>query len=393
MSAVRPVAPPARVLMGPGPSDVAPSVLRALASPTVGHLDPAFLAVMDEVRDMLRRVFGTDNEFTMPMSGTGSAGMETCVVNLVEPGDRVVVGVHGVFGRRLAEVARRAGALVRTVDAPWGRPLDPEDVRRSVADGCDVLCVVHAETSTGVLTDLGPYRAIADEAGALLLVDAVTSLGGVPVEVDRHGLDAVYSATQKCLSCPPGLSPVTLSDRARDRMGRRRAPPQSWYLDLGLIARYWGGERAYHHTAPVNMLYALHEALRLALEEGLGARFARHRETSGALAAGLEAMGLELPVPRESRLPPLTLVRTPDGIDEAKVRRHLLSRYGLEIGGGLGELRGRAWRIGLMGNSCTPRHVTLCLAALADALRAQGFTPAGDPLEAAQASLHSAEST
>ncbi len=382
-----PVAPPSRVLMGPGPSDVPPSVLRALSAPTVGHLDPAFLSVMDEVREMLRTVFGTANELTMPMSGTGSAGMETCVVNLVEPGDRVLVGVHGVFGTRLAEVARRAGAEVETVEAPWGRPLDPDDFRRVAKAGYDVLCVVHAETSTGVLTDLAPFAAIARETDALLLVDAVTSLGGVPVEADRHGLDAVYSGTQKCLSCPPGLSPITLSDRARQKLASRRSPVRSWYLDLNLIARYWGGERAYHHTAPVNMIYALHEALRLVLDEGLEQRYRRHRDHADALARGLEAMGLVLPVPEGSRLPPLTLVQAPDGVDEAAVRRHLLEQFGLEIGGGLGELKGKAWRIGLMGSSATTRHVTLCLAALADALHAQGFTPRGDALAAARARL------
>lgn len=382
-----PIEPPGRILMGPGPSDVAPSVLRAMAAPTLGHLDPAFLRIMDQVREMLRTVFGTDGELTLPMSGTGSAGMETCIVNLVEPGDRVLVGVNGVFGGRLAEVARRAGAEVRTVEAPWGRPLDPDDVRRSAQRGCDVLCVVHAETSTGVLQDLTPFRAIADEAGALLLVDAVTSLAGVPVDVDRHGLDAVYSGTQKCLSCPPGLSPVTFSERARARMARRQTPAQSWYLDLALIARYWGGERAYHHTAPIHMIYALHEALRLVLAEGLEERWRRHRTCSDALSAGLRAMGLSLPVPEGARLPPLTLVEVPEGVDELRVRQHLLAGYDVEIGGGLGDFRGKAWRIGLMGSSCTPRHVTLCLAALSDALRAQGVTLPGDGVAAAQDTL------
>ncbi|MFW5921258.1 MAG: pyridoxal-phosphate-dependent aminotransferase family protein [Polyangiales bacterium] len=383
-----PAMPPARVLMGPGPSDVPPSVLRALSQPTVGHLDPTFLEVMDQIRVMLRAVFGTENELTMPMSGTGSAGMETCFVNLLEPGQRVVVGKNGVFGTRMAEVARRCGAEVREVAAPWGRAVDPEDLRRAAKDGgADLLCAVHAETSTGVLQDLAPLRGIADEAGALLLVDAVTSLGGLAVDVDRHGIDAVYSGTQKCLSCPPGLAPVSLSARAHERLDARERPVQSWYLDLGLIARYWGGERAYHHTAPVNMLLGLHESLRLVLAEGLEARFERHRRHAAALVAGLEAMGLALVVPEAERLPPLTTVRIPDGVDDAAVRKHLLAAYGLEIGGGLGDLKGKAWRIGLMGASCTRRHVTLCLAALADALRAQGVPPKADPLAAAQALL------
>ena len=358
-----------RVLMGPGPSDVPPEVLAALARPTIGHLDPAFLKILDETQEMLREVYGTHNALTLPISATGSAGMETCFVNLVEPGDRVLICRHGVFGGRMAEVARRCGAEVTVVDAPWGRAIDPDDVARAAKSGAfKVLAIVHAETSTGVLQDLEPFRAIADSCGALFLVDAVTSLGGVPVELDRHGVDAAYSGTQKCLSCPPGLSPVSFSERAREIIAGRTIPAQSWYLDLSLIGQYFGGERVYHHTAPVNMVVALHEALRLVLEEGLGARYERHRTQARSLYDGLEALGLELIVPAEIRLPPLTLVRVPDGVDDAAVRRRLLTEHDLEIGGGLGEFKGKAWRIGLMGASATAEHVELCLSALRDAL-------------------------
>jgi alanine-glyoxylate transaminase/serine-glyoxylate transaminase/serine-pyruvate transaminase len=359
-----------RTLMGPGPSDVPPRVLEALSQPTIGHLDPVFLQMLDDTQSMLRKVFGTNNALTLPMSGTGSAGMETCFVNLIEPGDRALICRHGVFGGRMAEVARRCGAQVTLVDAPWGRALDPDEVAK-VAEGQSfkALALVHAETSTGVLQDLTPFRAIADSCGALLIVDTVTSLGGVPVEVDRFGIDATYSGTQKCLSCPPGLSPVSFSERARRASSTRKTPVQSWYLDLNLIGQYFGGDRVYHHTAPVNMIFALHEALQLALEEGLEHRYARHREQADALWRGLGALGLELPVEASVRLPPLTLVRIPQGVDDRIVRARLLEERGLEIGGGLGDFKGKAWRIGLMGASATPRHVELCLEALEDALR------------------------
>jgi len=367
-----PFEPPVRVLLGPGPSEVPPSVLAALARPTIGHLDPAFLGLMDEVRELLRAVFETRNVLTVPMSGTGSAGMETCFVNLVEPGDPVVVGVHGVFGTRMAEVARRAGARVQTVEAAWGTPLDPAAVREAARrHGAKIIAVVHAETSTGVLTDLAPYRAIADEAGALLLVDAVTSLGGIPVGVDRVGVDAVYSGTQKCLSCPPGLAPVSLSAAAEAVLAARKTPVASWYLDLSLIRQYWGSERVYHHTAPINMLYALHEALRLAVAEGQAAREARHRDAASHLWQGLDAMGLRLLVDAPHRLPPLTTVKVPDQIDEAAVRKHMLTNAGVEIGGGLGPLKGKVWRIGLMGHAATRAHADRCLAAMKAALSAQ----------------------
>ena len=358
-----------RVLMGPGPSDVPERVLKALSRPTIGHLDPEFLEVLDQTQSMLREVFGTKNELTLPISATGSAGMEACFVNLLEPGDHALVCRNGVFGGRMAEVARRCGAEVTLVDAPWGQPIDPDDVAKAAkARGYKALALVHAETSTGVLQDLSPFRAIADACGALLVVDAVTSLGGVPVDVDRMGIDAVYSGTQKCLSCPPGLSPVSFSERARALLAARKTPVQSWYLDLSLIGQYFGGDRVYHHTAPVNMIFALHAALRLVLEEGLDARFARHRAQADALYAGLASLGLELPIDPAVRLPPLTLVRIPEGVSDVEVRRALLNDHGLEIGGGLGDFKGKAWRIGLMGASATPRHVELCVDALRSAL-------------------------
>jgi alanine-glyoxylate transaminase/serine-glyoxylate transaminase/serine-pyruvate transaminase len=378
---------PQRVLMGPGPSAVPASVLAAMARPTIGHLDPAFLRVMDEVRDMLRNAFETTNVCTLPMSGTGSAGMETCVVNLIEPGDRLLVGMNGVFGARLAEVARRAGAEVTAVPCAWGRAVDAQQLAQAAAGrSYKVVCCVHAETSTGVLQTIEPIKELADRLGALLLVDTVTSLGGVPVALDRRGIDAAYSGTQKCLSCPPGLSPVSFSARAQAAFASRKLPVQSWYLDLNLIGQYWGQERAYHHTAPVNAIYGLHEALRLIEEEGMEARARRHLVHARALAAGLEALGLELVVPEGERLPPLTLVRVPDGVNEAKVRQHLLAEYDLEIGGGLGDFKGKAWRIGLMGYGSNRSNVMLCLAALRDALAAQGVAVPGDALEAARAS-------
>jgi alanine-glyoxylate transaminase/serine-glyoxylate transaminase/serine-pyruvate transaminase len=352
----------------------------------VGHLDPFFLGVMDQLRDMLRAVFQTQNALTLAVSGTGSAGMEAVLANLLEPGDEALIGVNGVFGERMVEVARRLRAEVTPVPAEWGRPVDVE-AYRSAAQGrrYKVVCVVHAETSTGVLQPLAPFRALADELGALLVVDAVTSLGGIPVDVDAQGLDAVYSGTQKCLSCPPGLSPVTFSERASRVIAERRSPVSSWYLDVSLVQRYWGSERVYHHTAPINMLFALHEALRLVLEEGLEARFARHRLQHRALVAGLEALGLSVPVAPEHRLPSLTAVHIPDGIDDARARRHLLHEFGLEVGGGLGPMRGRAWRIGLMGEGAARRNVELCLCALSSALHAQGHRTAGDALAAARA--------
>jgi len=358
--------------MGPGPSDVAPSVLQAMSRPTLGHLDPRFLEIMDETAAMLRAVLGTENRLTLPISGTGSAGMETCLVNLLEPGDRALIGVNGVFGTRMCEVARRCGAEVTPVEARWGEAMSTEALRAAAGGRAyKLVAVVHAETSTGALQPLAGLRELADELGALLMIDAVTSTGGVPVDLDDHGVDAMYGGTQKCLSAPPGLAPVSFSDRAVAALQDRKSPVQSWYLDLSLITKYWGGERAYHHTAPVNSVYALHEALRLVLEEGLEARYARHARHGASLAEGLEGLGLSLPVAANTRMPQLTVVSIPDGVQDKAVRAHLLEHLGLEIGGGLGPMAGKVWRIGLMGSACTERNVTLCVAGLEQALAAQ----------------------
>jgi len=360
-------------------------VRAALGAPTVGHLDPFFLQVMDEVCAMLRTVLGTENRLTFPVSGTGSAGMEACLVNLIEPGDRVLVGQNGAFGGRLAEIAARAGAEVTRAEGQWGRQIGAEALAKA-AEGKKhkVVCVLHGETSTGVLEDLAPIRELSTELGALLLVDAVTTLGGVAVNMDAAGIDALYSGTQKCLSCPPGLSPVSFSARAEDVMASRKTRVQSWYLDVSLIKNYWGTERAYHHTAPINMMYGLHEALRLVLAEGMDAREKRHRTNARALAAGLEALGMSLRVPERERLPPLTTVRIPDGVDDAATRRALLDDYGIEIGGGLGPFKGNTWRFGLMGAGSTRRNVLLCLSALASILGSGGIRPNADPISAAE---------
>ncbi len=383
-----PVTPPDRILMGPGPSDIAPRVLAAMAAPTVGHLDPYFLQVMNETQQMLRQVFRTENQLTMSVSGTGSAGMEACVVNLVEPGDRVVVCINGVFGGRMADVAARCGAEVTTIERPFGEVFTPEEV----ADVCKrvspkVLGIVHAETSTGALQPLEDISRIVHDAGALLLVDCVTSLGGCPIEIDKWEIDAAYSGTQKCLSCPPGLAPVTFSERAVAAIDERTTKVASWYLDITMVRNYWSdSSRAYHHTAPINMNYGLHEALRIVLEEGLDARHARHRRNHLALRAGLEAMGVEYAVAEEQRLPMLNAVRIPEGVDDKAVRSQLLSDYGIEIGGGLGPLAGKTWRIGLMGEASTPRNVLLFLAALDACLKAQGHeTSPGAGVAAANA--------
>jgi len=378
--------PGIRVLMGPGPSDVPARVLQAIASPTIGHLDPYFLKVMEETQELLRRVFRTENQLTIPVSGTGSAGMEACFVNLVEPGDRVLVAVNGVFGTRMCDIVGRLGAELVRVDAEWGRALDPADVEKAAGSGdLKVLAVVHAETSTGVLQPLKDLSRIAREAGALFLVDTVTSLGGVEVQTDTWGIDAVYSGTQKCLSCPPGLAPISFGERALAALDARATPVPSWYLDLSMVRDYWGAERKYHHTAPINMIYALREALRLIDEEGLEARFARHLRNHRALVAGVEAMGLSMQVPPGERLPTLNTVRIPDGADDAATRRALLRRFGIEIGGGLGALSDKVWRVGLMGASSSERHVITFLAALQTVLRDQGLKVESGGLEAAAA--------
>ena len=343
---------PDRLLMGPGPSNPYPEVTAAFARPLLGHLDPEFLRILDETCDRLRTVFGTSNALTLPISGTGSAGMEACFVNLVEPGDTVIVGVNGVFGERMCEVARRAGAEVVRVDADWGTTIDPQRLLDAHAEHPEAraLAVVHAETSTGVENDVAPLRALAD-TDTLLLVDTVTSLGGIPLHVDEWGIDACYSGTQKCLGVPPGLSPVTFSARAVERIGSRRTPVQSWYLDLGLIGDYVGTARKYHHTAPTGMIVALHAGLGVVLDEGLDAVWQRHQDVGRTLQASLPAFGFSLIAPEGARLPQLTSTRVPDGVDEAALRRQLLADYDIEVGGGLGAFAGVAWRIGLMGHT------------------------------------------
>lgn len=359
--------PPPRLLLGPGPSLVHTRVLRALSSPLLGHLDPIFLNVMNDIQCSLRGVFETNHPFTIAISGTGSAGMEASMVNLVEPGDSVIIGINGVFGTRLASVVERCGGKAIRVEAPWGECIQPEAVEQALARSGPVkaVAVVHAETSTGVHQPLVDIAALCRSHGALFVVDAVTSLGGLPVGVDRLGIDVCYSGTQKCLSCPPGLSPFTMSERALAAVKGRRTPCQSWYLDMGLISEYWAeGSRAYHHTAPISMLYGLREALRLVEEEGLTVRYRRHQINSDALLAGLEELGLTPLPPAGYRLPMLNCVTVPAHIPEADIRTGLLSRYGIEIGGGLGPLKGKVWRIGLMGESSTEANVLTLLNAL-----------------------------
>lgn len=356
---------PQRILMGPGPSDVPPRVLEAMGRPTIGHLDPVFLQLMDEIRNMLQKVFRTANPMTLAMSGTGSAGMETLFVNLVQPGDRVLICINGVFGQRMADAAGRCGADVQTLEAPWGQVFDQDQVIAAIEQfrpAC--VAIVHAETSTGAHQPVDKLGAACRKSGALLLLDCVTSLGGAPVEIDAWQVDAAYSGTQKCLSCPPGLAPVTLSPRAVERIEKRKSKVQSWYLDLGMIRQYWGQERFYHHTAPVNMLYGLHEALSIVLEEGLEARFARHVQMHQLLRAGLADLGINYVSQAGRHLPMLNAVAIPAGLDDLAVRRKLLNDYGIEIGGGLGVFKGKAWRIGLMGHAATRRNVVLLLTAL-----------------------------
>lgn len=378
-----PFHPPQRTLLGPGPSDVSPRILDAMARPTVGHLDPSFVGLMDEIKALLQYAFRTENRLTIPVSGPGTAGMETCVVNLIEPGDTAVVCINGVFGGRLQAMAERCGATVVPVEAPWGRAVDPAQLERALArhPAAKVVAFVHAETSTGVLSDAEALARVAQEHGCLTLVDAVTSLGGSPLEVDAWGLDAVYSGSQKCLSCTPGLSPVTFSQRAVEAVEQRAVPVQSWFMDVTQVMRYWGeGKRAYHHTAPINPLYGLHEALLILHEEGVEAAWARHRRHHEALKAGLSALKLDLIVPEAERTPQLNAIAVPDGLDEAAVRRRLLEEHHLEIGAGLGAFAGEVWRIGLMGHSSRPENVIRCIEALGSALMDEGVDV--DPGEA-----------
>lgn len=376
--------PPRRVLLGPGPSPVEDRVLEAMAAPVLGHLDPLFLHCMDDIQSMLRYVFETNNRVTIPISATGSAGMEAALVNVIEPGDEVVVCIHGVFGERMADIVARAGGKAVIVRAEWGHAVDPKDIEAAL-DSCKpkALAIVHAETSTGVLQDLTGLAELAHSRGALLIVDAVTSLGGHPVGVDRNGIDVCYSGTQKCLGAPPGLSPITFSEHAIEAIRARKTKVQSWYLDVTMVEKYWGADRTYHHTAPISMNYALREALRIVCDEGLEARWRCHELNHRALVAGIEAMGLKMNVAAENRLWSLNAVRVPEGVDDARIRTRLLNDSNIEIGGGLGPLKGKIWRIGLMGSGSSRENVMLVLDALHRAFEAEGHAcPSG--LEAAQ---------
>ncbi len=365
--------PPVRTLMGPGPSDVSPRVLAALAQPTIGHLDPLFVTLMDDVKRLLQFAFQTSNELTIPISAPGSAGMEAAFVNLVSPGDTVIVCQNGVFGGRMKENVERCGATAVMVQDRWGDPVDPQKVEEAFGKHPEatLLAFVHSETSTGVRSDAKTLCKIAQDHGALSVVDTVTTLGGIDLRVDEWGADAVYSGTQKCLSCVPGISPVTFSPAAVERIQQRDTKVQSWFLDMKLVMGYWGGEgkRAYHHTAPVNAIYALHESLVMLEEEGLQASFDRHRKNHDMLVAGLESLGLAMAVDAEWRLPQLNSVIIPEGVNDATVRSRLLNEFDLEIGAGLGELAGKQWRIGLMGYSSNPVNVTRCLTALESVLK------------------------
>jgi alanine-glyoxylate transaminase/serine-glyoxylate transaminase/serine-pyruvate transaminase len=366
--------PPKRILLGPGPSPVDDRVLSAMGAPVLGHLDPLFLQCMDDVQSLLRYVFETENRVTIPISATGSAGMEAALVNIIEPGDEVVVCINGVFGERMRDIIERAGARPIVVEAKWGEAIDPGKIESALKSSSQprALSLVHAETSTGVLQDLSGLAEMAHEHGALFLVDAVTSLGGHPVGIDRNGIDICYSGTQKCLGAPPGLSPITFNERALDRIRSRKSKVQSWYLDITMVERYWGDDRTYHHTAPISMNYALREALRLIHEEGLEARWRRHELNHRALVAGVEAMGLSMAVAPDKRLWSLNAVSVPEGVDDARVRNRLLDEN-IEIGGGLGPLKGKIWRIGLMGSGSTRENALLVLDALHRALNAEGY--------------------
>ncbi|HYD49233.1 MAG TPA: alanine--glyoxylate aminotransferase family protein [Terriglobales bacterium] len=379
MSFAAALQPPARVLLGPGPSMVHPRVLQAMSTPLIGHLDPVYLRLMDETSRMLRATFRTRNNLTLPISATGSAGMEACFVNLLEPGDEAIVCLNGVFGTRMADIVERCGAKAILVEAPWGEIVDASAVERAIAGARapKLVAIVQAETSTGIFQPLEEIGRIARDHGALLVVDAVTSLGGCPLDIDALQIDACYSGTQKCLSCPPGLAPLTFSDRALAVLRQRKTKVQSWYLDLTMIEKYWGSERVYHHTAPISMSYALYEALRLVEEEGLEARWQRHQRHHLALKAGLEAMGLPLAAQPGHQLWTLNAVRIPDGVDDATVRQALLTDYNIEIGGGLGPLKGKIWRIGLMGESSSAANVFLVLHALQQVLARLGLP--GEP--------------
>ena len=382
--------PPQRVLLGPGPSTVHPRVLQAMATPVVGHLDPAFFQVMDDVCEMLREVFHTNNTMTLPISATGTGAMETACANIIEPGDSVLICRNGYFGIRLADIAERCGATVHLMDTPWGKAVDPQMLRDELKkhSGLKAVGVVHAETSTGVLSSVKELVEVIHEHGSLAIVDAVTSLGGHEMRMDDWGIDICYSATQKCLGAPPGLAPISLSGAAMDVVSNRRTKVQSFYFNLKDLEAYWNETRAYHHTSPINMTYALREALRMMMEEGLENRIQRHARVADGLRAGVEALGMTLLAEEGHRLNPLTTVSVPEGIDDAKVRRTLLDDYDIEIGGGLGEFRGKAWRIGLMGESAREKNVFALLSALESILSKEGYEVAfGASLSAAQRAI------
>ena len=386
--------PPLRTLMGPGPSEMHPRTIAALGQPVVGYLDPIFVGMMEELKELLRYAYQTRNALTFPLSGPGSVGMETCFVNLVEPGDKVIVCRNGVFGGRMIENVERTGGVPVVVEAAWGEPIDPQQLADALKANPDtkVVAFVHAETSTGAQSDAKALIEIARNAGALTIVDAVTSLGGTPVLVDEWGADATYSASQKCLSCTPGLSPVSFSDAAIARVKARKTNVQSWFMDLNLVLAYWGEtQRTYHHTAPGNSLYALHEALLLLREEGLERAWARHQRHHLALKAGLEAMGLKFVVREGARLPQMNAVHVPEGVAEAEVRKRLLADFNLEIGAGLGPLAGKIWRFGLMGYSCKAENVMLSLSALGSVLSDMGFPVGVGQAEAAAHQAYAAQ--
>ncbi|MFC2125380.1 pyridoxal-phosphate-dependent aminotransferase family protein [Bacteroidota bacterium] len=355
-----------RILMGPGPSDTHPRVLKAMATPLIGHLDPEFLQIMDEIKEMVQLTFQTNNQLTFVVSAPGSAGMETCLVNLLEPGDEALICVNGVFGNRMSDIVERCGAKLIRIDAPWGEPVDPQQVEDAL-EKCNpkLVAIVHAETSTGVLQPLEEISKLTHDAGALFLVDSVTSYCGTELKVDEWNIDAVYSGSQKCLSAPPGLSPVSFSPRAVEALDNRKTKVQSWFLDLTMVKNYWSGaKRAYHHTGPVSAMFAMREALRLVLEEGLEARFERHKRNHELLRVGLEQLGFEFLVQPDYRLPMLNAVKLPEGLDDATTRKILLDKYNIEVGGGLGDFAGKIWRVGLMGNSSNENHINVLLGAL-----------------------------
>ncbi len=381
---------PLRKLMGPGPLNIHPRIYQALTAPVLGHLDPAHLKILDQVGELLRKVFGTQNRVTNATPGTGTSGMEACVTNLLEPEDKVLVCVHGYFGDRLRQMTERQGADVTLIEGEWGRPTDPEQVEAALKNGAyKVITLVHAETSTGVLQPMDDVASLAKAHGAMIILDTVTSLGGIEVKADEWGLDAAYSCSQKCIGCPSGLAPVTFSDRAIEAVKKRKSPVRSWYLDISLLDQYWGPDRVYHHTSSSTLCCALLEALSLIEEEGLQNRFTRHLKNHQALVAGVEAMGLQMLVSPEHRLPTLNTVRIPEGVDDMKVRGYLLENFNLEIGGGLGVFKGKVWRVGLMGYSSSAENVLFFISSLNRALALQGFkTDVGAGLDAAMSALN-----